>query len=148
MKTFQFAIASIVDTNTGQGLPKNTLDTDRVAANSRPRRSAFKTLVDYLVRIRSGITVARIVLQKRRKLKQGLRQLGELNDRMLEDIGLTRADIIAAAHGDIDRVQRQAQRVRNQDIKRIPTLNPSVIAGKPVQREALNDAVFAKTRCA
>ena len=148
MNTFQFAIASIVDTNTGHGLPKNTVENDRAATNSRPRRSAFRSLADTLVRIRSGITVARIVLRKRRKLKQGLRQLGELNDRMLEDIGLTRGDIIAAANGDIDRVQQQARRVRNQDIKPVATLKATMIAGKPVQREALNDAAFVKARCA
>ena len=67
---------------------------------------------------------------------------------MLEDIGLTRGDIIAAANGEIDRVQEQARRVRNQDIKPVATLKATMIAGKPVQREALNDAAFVKARCA
>ena len=148
MNDFQFAIASIVDTNTGYGLPKSKLDSGREISTTRTRHTALRTFVDYLQRIRSGITAARIVLRKRRKLKQGMRQLALLNDHMLEDIGLTRGDVIAAQNGEIDQAQLQTRRVRNRDIKLIATPRAAGISSKPVKGEAVNDAVFENRRCA
>lgn len=148
MNNFQFAIASIVDTNTGYGLPKSRLDSGRGSTKTRARRSALRTFVDYLQRIRSGITVARIVLRRRRKLKQGMRQLSLLNERMLEDIGLTRGDVIAAQSGEIDQAQLEMRRIQNRDIKPAAMRSATAISSKKVEREAVNDAVFANRRCA
>lgn len=38
---------------------------------------------------------------RRRKARHNISQLGRFNDFMLKDIGLTRADILSAAHGKV-----------------------------------------------
>lgn len=38
---------------------------------------------------------------RRRKVPRGTSRLGRFNDFMLKDIGLTRADILSAAHGKV-----------------------------------------------
>ena len=148
MKALQFAIASIVDSNTGFGLPSGSARIDYAAAEADSRRIRSRKFVNYLQRIRSGITAARYVLRKRRELKRGLRQLSKLDDRMLEDVGFTRGDILAAQSGLMDQAELERQRIGNRDKKRIPQSRVFTADPHSELRNAVNEAVFAKARCA
>ena len=148
MKAIQFAIASIVDSNTGFGLPIGSSQIDYAAAEADSRRIRSRKFVNYLQRIRSGITAARYVLRKRRELKRGLRQLSNLNDRLLDDVGFTRGDIIAAQSGLLDQAQLERLRIGNRDKKRIPQSRVFTADRHSNLRDAANEAVFAKARCA
>jgi len=148
MSTFQFGIASIIDSNTGYGLP-HSLSRNVVAASSRGQgRSLSKTVFDYLLRVRSGLSAARIVLRKRRELNRSLRQLSLLNDHMLEDIGLSRGDIIAAQKGLLDRRQLENQRILNRGDGQALLREASRGASDLEDRKAVNEAVYAKAKCA
>jgi uncharacterized protein YjiS (DUF1127 family) len=98
--------------------------------------------------VRTGISVARILLRKRRALKRNLRPLSQLNDHLLEDIGLSRADVLAAESGMIDVAELEARRIYNRGNKRI-NLRQSTGTGRNREtRNAFNEAVFARAKCA
>jgi len=148
MSIFQFGIASIIDSNTGYGLPHGQAETVIAAGGQSSGRSRSRKILDYLLRLGSGVSAARFVLQRRRELKQSLRQLNRLSDRMLEDIGLTRGDIIAAQNGLLDRQQLENQRILNRGEGRILLREASAAASDLEDRKAVNEAVFARVKCA
>jgi uncharacterized protein YjiS (DUF1127 family) len=148
MSIFQFGIASIIDSNTGYGLPHGLKQAVIPAARQGSGRGLSKTIFDYLLRIRSGISAARIVLRKRRELRKSLRQLSLLNDHILEDIGLTRGDIIAAQKGLLDRRQLENQRILNRGEGQALLRAAARGASDLEDRKAVNEAVYAKAKCA
>ena len=147
MKLFQFAIASIVDVNTGSGLPLAIGQDKKFAASLGSRPTLGRTLVDYMERLRSGISVARVVLRKRRELKRSLQPISQLSDHLLEDIGMSRGDVQAAEMGEIDLAELKSRHINNQDT-RLPGLRGSNIRKIPENGDALNEEVFAGARCA
>ena len=147
MKPFTFAIASIVDSNTGYGLPRGGgIDYESIERASRKRRAT--AFINLLVRARSAVSTLAYRLRKRRELARSLRELSALNDRMLEDIGFTRGDVLAAQSGQLDRNELELRREHNRG-KRPVRLHAAVSTAKnenPVQ--AINEAVFARAKCA
>jgi uncharacterized protein YjiS (DUF1127 family) len=87
------------------GLRHSTLANDTQPAASVEARSALSMLVPRLWRI--------ILVVKRR---QELRRLGELDDRLLADIGITRTDLTAVAREPLlrDPTKLLAQRARDR----------------------------------
>jgi uncharacterized protein YjiS (DUF1127 family) len=148
MKLFQYAIASIVDVNTGNGLPLATGHGEKVVDYQGSRRQFASKLVNYLQRVRTGISVARIVLRKRRALKRSLQPLSQLSDHLLEDIGLSRADVLAAENGQIDAAELESRRIENRGNKRINLRQGTATGDNPETRNAFNEAVFARAKCA
>jgi uncharacterized protein YjiS (DUF1127 family) len=148
MNAFHFGIASIIDSNTGSGLPRAPSATGIGIARRKPARSRVKVFIDYLQRVRDGIGVARTVLRKRRELNKSLRQLNRLDDRMLDDIGLTRGDLIAAGNGQMDLEQLEHKRILNRGSSRVVLRNIPSEGRLPANAGALNEAVFARAKCA
>ena len=148
MKLFQYAIASIVDVNTGNGLPLTTGRAEKVAAKQVSGPSVIGKIANYLQRVRSGISVARIVLRKRRAQQRSLRQLSQLDSHLLEDIGLSRADIVAAEIGLIDVAELGSRRIENRGNKRINLRQGTGTTDNVETRNAFNEAVFARAKCA
>jgi uncharacterized protein YjiS (DUF1127 family) len=148
MKLLQFSIASIVDVNTGSGFPLITGRAEKVADIKGSRRTLTSKLVNYLQRVRTGISVARIVLRKRRALKRSLQPLSQLNDHLLEDIGFSRGDILAAESGLIDLAELESQRIRNLGKRRVNLRHGTATVDNPATRNAFNEAVFARAKCA
>ena len=147
MKPFTFAIASIIDSHTGFGLPHETrIDYERIDREARRYRAS--RFINGLIRLRSFFNLLSHHLRKRRALNRSLRELGALNDRMLDDIGFTRGDILAAQSGRIDRQDLERRRVENRGTQRIQ-FHKTVTTGKNTSpREAFNEAVFARAKCA
>lgn len=148
MNAFQFGIASIIDSNTGYGLPHGMAQSVVPAGGNGSGRNRSKIFFDYLLRVRSGISAARIVLRERRELRKSLRQLNHLSDRMLEDIGLTRGDIIAANSGLMDRQQLEEQRILNRGEGHALLRQAAGRAADLEDRKAVNEAEFAGAKCA
>ena len=147
MKPFTFAIASIIDSHTGFGLPHETrIDYERIDRDTRRHRAS--RFINGLIQVRSFFNLLSYHLRKRRELNRSLRELGALNERMLDDIGFTRGDILAAQSGRLDRQELEQRRVENRGTKRIQ-FRETVTTGKNTSpREAFNDAVFARAKCA
>ena len=148
MKAFQFGIASIVDTNTGYGLPHNAGVINYAAADGKVRELRSSSFRNYLQRVRSGVSAALHVMRERRELKRSLRHLSALNDHMLEDIGLTRSDILAAESGHLDSAELELQRTQNHDSIRIPQLNLVEVEVNGSKLIAANEAIYTPAKCA
>ena len=148
MSLLQFAVASIVDANTGSALVRNGGRIDYAAAAQQGRSIRSKSIIALYSLIKdklgSAISSYRERIQKRRQLVA----LAQLDDHLLKDIGLSRGDVIAVDIGQVTLEQLDAQRrnsYRNQ-------LSNMAIAGRIDQQtlnfDAVNEAVYDEARCA
>ena len=109
MKHLQFAIASIVDANTGYGFAggdtRNTVELERRAHEIRSRS------VHALLRgLRDSIASLLSTIRERSRRRQALAALSGLSDHYLEDIGLTRGDVTAVELGQVTLESLNAER--------------------------------------
>jgi uncharacterized protein YjiS (DUF1127 family) len=98
--------------------------------------------------VRTGISVARIVLRERRARQRSLRPISRLSDHLLEDIGLSRGDVLAAELGQIDLAELESRRLENRRISSAGKLHGSNVGKIPEIGNAFNEAVFARAKCA
>ncbi len=148
MNYFQFAIASIVDANTGYGLSHNIDKIDYAAAASHGRSIRSRSIVALFGKIRGRLSKAIATIRDRQAQKLKIRQLARLNDHILEDIGITRGDVVALQTGQIDIQQLEAQRQKRRSTTHLHQAAATRNIGDKVQRNALNEAVYAKAKCA
>lgn len=148
MKLLQFAIASMVDANTGNGLVQGTGRIDYAAAEHAARRIRSRSFIDFLRQIGNGINAARAALRERRAQQRNLHSLSRLNDYLLDDIGFSRGDILAAEYGQIDLAQLESRRASNRGSGQIQLINRIAVADNLETGSALNEAVFARAKCA
>ncbi len=99
MKLFTDAIAPIVDANTGYGLPANRNFIDPRAAVRRAHRIRSNSVHGLVASIRAAIGAGIERLRVRTQERRELTQLKAMSDRLLDDIGLTRGDLIAVELG-------------------------------------------------
>jgi len=148
MNYFQFAIASIVDANTGHGLVHNENKIDYAAAASHGRRIRAKSILALFAQVKHRLSQAIASIRERQAEKRKIRQLANLNDHILEDIGITRGDVIALQMGQIDTRQLEAQRSRKSAATHLQHGATVHRVGDTVRHNALNEAVFARAKCA
>lgn len=148
MNTFQFAIASIVDANTGNGLVHDGGKIDYAAAASRGNRIRAKTIITLIGLIKQRFSSAIASIRERQAEKRRLRQLARLSDHILEDIGISRGDVVALQLDQIDFGQLETRRDRNRSAARLHPVATTRGIDNRVRRDAFNEAVFAKAKCA
>ncbi len=148
MKLIQLGIASIVDANTGNGFPHITGGIDYAAAENHAHRIRSRSVITLLQRIGEKINSTLQALDQRRAQRRGIQQLTRLNDHMLEDIGLTRGDVIAAQQGQIDLSQLEARRNKGTSSAVVPLRNVAGIHSNADNRSAINEAIYARAKCA
>ena len=148
MSYFQFAIASIVDANTGHGLVHNSGKIDYAAAASHGSSIRSKSIVALFRKIRDQLSKAIATIRDRQAQKFKIRHLAGLNDHILEDIGITRGDVIALQLGQIDLQQLEVQRGKRRSTTHLHQATVTRNIGNKVRRNALNEAVFARAKCA
>jgi uncharacterized protein YjiS (DUF1127 family) len=148
MNYFQFAIASIVDANTGNGLVHGGTRIHCAASAAHGRRIRSRSLTALLGAIKDRLSTATESIRARHAEKRRIGRLAALNDHILEDIGITRGDVIGLQLGQIDLQQLEAKRSVNRATTR--KQHPAVIqrVGDKVRLNALNEAVFARAKCA
>ena len=148
MNYFHFAIASLVDANTGHGLVHNTDKIDYAAAASHGRQIRASSIVALPGQVKRRLSKAIASIRERHAQKRYLRRLAGLNDHILEDIGMSRGDVIALQLGQIDLRQLEVRRAKNRSAS---SLLPAAITGSvgnTIRRNAFNEAVFARAKCA
>jgi len=148
MNYFQFAIASIVDANTGNGLVHSDNKIDYAAAASHGREIRSKSIVALLGQVKRRLSNAIASIRERQVEKRNIRRLAGLNDHILEDIGLSRGDVIALQMGQIELRQLEAQHAKNHTATRLRSAATSRSVGNTIRRKAFNEAVFARAKCA
>ena len=147
-RPLQPGIASIVDTNTGSGSPLTTRGIDYAAAANHAHRIRSRSVSAFLQRIREQISSTLHSLHQRAEQHRGIRRLTRLDDRMLEDIGFARDDVIAAQLGQIDLLQLEASRNEGVSSPGVPLRNVAGIHSKADNRSAINEATYARAKCA
>jgi uncharacterized protein YjiS (DUF1127 family) len=148
MNYFHFAIASLVDANTGHGLVHNTDKIDYAAAASHGRQIRAKSMVALLGQVKRRLSEAVVSIRERQAQKRNLHHLARLNDHLLEDIGMSRGDVIALQMGQIDLRQLEARREKNRSATRLLPAAITRSVGNTIRHNAFNEAVFARAKCA
>jgi uncharacterized protein YjiS (DUF1127 family) len=148
MKLLQLAVASIVDANTGNGLAHNDGRIDYPAQAHHGRIIRGKSIVALYGQIKAQLSKAISSYREHVKQRRQLAVLGQLNDHLLRDIGLSRGDLIAAELGQVTLQQLDATR-HNGKSKVLSDLSTAGRLGpQTLQLNAVNEAVYAEAKCA
>jgi uncharacterized protein YjiS (DUF1127 family) len=148
MKSLQFAVASIVDANTGQGLAHNGGRIDYAAAAQHGRTIRAKSIIALYRLIKAQLGKAFSNYRERAAQRRQLADLAQLDDRLLKDIGLSRGDMIAVELGQVTLQQLDAPH-RNNYRNELPDLTTaSQIGEQTLKLDAVNQAVYAEAKCA
>ncbi|MCP4389048.1 MAG: DUF1127 domain-containing protein [Gammaproteobacteria bacterium] len=99
MNIFHLAVASIVDANTGNGLVHANGTRDYAAVEHYGRKIRAKSIAALFADVKSRITASIASYRASAKQHRDLRTLMDLNDHLLEDIGLHRGDLYAVQLG-------------------------------------------------
>ena len=148
MKLIQLGIASIVDANTGSVFPRTTGGIDYAAAENHAHRIRARSVSTFLQRIGEKINSKLQALYQNREQRRGIQRLAGLNDRLLDDIGVTRGDVIAAQREQIDLPQLEARRYEDSSSAIVAVRNVAGIHGKADNQAATNEAIYASAKCA
>ena len=148
MNLIQYAIASIVDANTGYVQSTHNRQ-GRQALGVQGSLAGFNgQLANYLQRGAHVIDQALAGLQKQQAKRRNLKQLSALNNHLLEDIGLTRADIQAAELGQVDLDGLERIRLARRDDKTARSRRNIATHSVAISGKAVNEANFAAVKCA
>ncbi len=147
MKLLQFAVASIVDANTDHGLIHAGSRIDYAAAEERGRSIRAKTVSALLTRIKALVKNSVSAYRERARQRRGLVALDRLNDHNLQDIGISRGDLVAVRLGHVTLEQLNAERYnarreQSSDLESGDTVNLKQELG------AVNEAVYTEAKCA
>ena len=99
MKLIQIAVASIVDANTGYRLDRNPSSSSYHGKIEESHALRAKTIFDLAGSLYQAIESVADYIGTRIKQRRDLARLIRLDDRLLRDIGLSRADLNAVSHG-------------------------------------------------
>ena len=143
MKTLQFGIASIVDSNTGHGLPHTGGGIDYSAAANTAHHIPARSTTTLAQRIGARVTTAMRALRERREHQRGIRQLASLDDHMLEDIGFSRADISDTQMSQLAAQRREPESTDRLTLSKVETGNQI-----PITDKAINEALYTPAKCA
>ena len=116
MNTFQFAIASIVDANTGNGLVYTGAGPDYNRLEERGRRIRSQSFHGLVQAFKGGIASLVEAYRAKAQMRRDLKLMLSLNDHLLDDIGLHRNDLYMVQNGAVrldDLINRN--RSRRQD---------------------------------
>jgi uncharacterized protein YjiS (DUF1127 family) len=130
MKLLQIAVASIVDANTGYGLPHKGGRIDYPAKIQRGRSIRARAVVALYGMLKEQLSKAISRYRAHVKQRRQLALLGQLNDHQLRDIGFSREDLLAAELGQVTLQQLDAKRTSGKR-------RPAYSATKRDQRSGL-----------
>ena len=145
MKLLQFAVASIVDANTGYGYSRNLGNTNYGAEIHHGRNIRSRSALALLRSIGQGFADSVEQFKARLQQQRDLRQLYQLNDHLLRDIGLSTGDLHAVSEGLVSLEQLNAKRQTAQVIE----VNQAVTTVAVKQNlQAANQGQFKQAKCA
>ena len=148
MKLLQIAVASIVDANTGYGLPHKggRIDYSAQAQHGRSIRAGSIVALYGMLKEQLGKAISRY--RAHLKQRRQLALLGQLSDHQLRDIGFSREDMIAVELGQVTLQQLDAKRTggKRRDLTSLSTADR--VDRHTLQLSAINEANYAKAKCA
>jgi uncharacterized protein YjiS (DUF1127 family) len=148
MKLLQLAVASIVDANTGYGLSHNGSRIDYPAQMKHGRSIRARSIVALYGRLKEQLSKAISRYRAHVKQRRQLALLGQLNDHQLRDIGFSREDLLAAELGQVTLQQLDAKRTSGKRHNLTSLMTADRVDRHTLQLSAINEADYAKARCA
>jgi uncharacterized protein YjiS (DUF1127 family) len=148
MKILQLAVASIVDANTGYGLAHSGGRIDYSAQARHGHTIRAKSIVALYGLLKEQLSKSISSYHEHVKQRRQFAVLGQLNDHLLRDIGLSRGDLIAAELGQVNLQQLDANRHngKQNELPDLPTADR--VDPQTLQLRAINEAVYAEAKCA
>ncbi len=148
MKLFEFAIASIVDVNTGHGLVGKNLSVDYASAIHRGREIRAKSVLALFASIKHRIGQVISNYRVRAYNRRAINVISNLSDRLLKDIGIERYEIAQVRAGLTTLEELDASR-RSSQIDTVQVLHSSDLVDKEIRKlDAINQDSYAQARWA
>ena len=148
MKHLPFAIASIVDANTGFGLSHGGGKIDHCAAEQHARAVRAKSIIGLFAAIKQRISIAVEAHKERAQARRDLLKTLNLSDHMLKDIGLTRGDLASVQYGVVTLQQLDAERMASRQVTDQHVITSIRVEKVNQAQEAVNQEFYAEEKCA
>ncbi len=148
MKVVEFAIASIVDANTGYGLEGKNLSVDYSSATHTAHEIRAKTILALFASIKHRIGQVISNYRVRANNRRAINEISKLSDWLLGDIGIERYEIAQLRAGLITLEELDASR-RPGQVDIVQALQSPVRIDKEVRKlGAVNQDSYVLARCA
>ena len=148
MKLLQLAVASIVDANTGYGMAHSGGRIDYPAQIRHGRTIRARSIAALYSLVKEQLSKAISSYHEHVKQRRQLALLGQLNDHLLRDIGLSHGDLIAAELGQVTLQQLDAKRGNDKQNELSDLTTAARVDRQTLQLGAVNEAVYAEAKCA
>ena len=148
MKHLPFAIASIVDANTGFGLSHGVGKIDHCAAKRHAHAIRAKSIIALFAAIKQRISVAVEAYKERAQARRDLLTMLNLSDHMLKDIGLTRGDLASVQYGAVTLKQQDAERKASRQVADQHVTTFTRVEKANQAQEAVNQELYTEAKCA
>ena len=147
MSVLQFAVASLVDANTGNELVHRDGRIDYAAAAERGRVIRSNSVKSLFAAIKTQAGTLLANYRERARQRRELNALLRLNDYHLRDIGLTRGDLFAVEMGQVTLAELDSHRNKQHtDESGLSTVDQiSLVSAK---QSAANEAFYDEAKCA
>ena len=146
MKHLPFAIASIVDANTGFGLSHGGGKVDYRAAEQHARAIRAKSIITLFAAIKQRIGIVVEAYKEKVQARRDLLTMLNLSDRMLEDIGLTRGDLASVQYGVVTLKQLEAERKALRPVTDQQVTTSIRVEKVNQAQEAVNQELYAEAK--
>ena len=148
MKHLHYAIASIVDANTGFGLHHGggKIDYDTGERVARSLRS--KSVHEFFGAIGNIVRDAAAAYRERARQRRALAELSNLSEHYLDDIGLTRGDIAAVRLGQTTLDALDSDRRARLAVAPLDYVDTTIVDDSARNAEAVNEAEYGEAKCA
>ena len=154
MRLFNFAIASIVDVNTGSGINRQFVEQfgSKQSANEQAGRAIrAKSVLDVLIKIKSTFKQYIDDSRAAARAKRSIAEITQLSDLQLDDIGLTSVDIQDLKSGQISLEALNTRRDQYRDQAALNNLlvEPTKrVSSRVVDIDSANQAHYEIAKCA
>jgi len=151
MKLYEFAIASIVDANTGHGLVGKNLSVDYSSAIHTAHEIRAKTILAWFASIKHRIGQVISNYRVRAYNRRAINEISKLSDRLLKDIGFERYELAQVRAGLTTLEELDASRAsrRSSQIDTVQLLHSSGLVDKEIRKlDAINQDSYAQARWA
>jgi len=150
MKYLNLAVASIVDANTGNGLNHRFIDqfgSNHSALERQAHKIRSRSFLGLIAKIKASAQQYIEDSKAGARRRQAIKDLSQMNDRLLKDIGLNRDDLYDIGHGATNLEALNARRNRGSDMHEL-----NQVSGKVSTRvrniESANQAQYESKKCA
>ncbi len=150
MKFLNLAVASIVDANTGNGISRQYIDqfgSNHSAHERHGREIRSRSFLDLVAKIMASVQKYIEDSKAEARRRQAIKDLSQMDNRFLKDIGLSQDDLYDIELGLTDLEALNARRNRGADSLRLNQTSGK-ISSSVRNIESANQAQYETKKCA